>query len=54
MESLTSKEFFEQLNTNSLKQPFLIKGIVKKSEKDSEELFKEKGNPPNGYQYLRH
>lgn len=43
MESLTSKEFFEQLKSNSLKQPFLIKGFVKKAEKDSEVLFKKKG-----------
>ena len=43
METLTGKEFFEQLNSNSLKQPLVIKGIVKKSEKDSEVLFKRVG-----------
>ena len=44
MGSLSSKEFFEQLNTNSLKPAFTIKGIVKKSDKDSEVLFTRKGD----------
>lgn len=44
MESLSSKEFFEQLNNNSLKPSFTLKGIVKKSEKESEVLFAKKGD----------
>jgi hypothetical protein len=44
METLTTKEFFEQLNSNILKQPFILKGIVRKSEKDSEVLFTSKGD----------
>jgi hypothetical protein len=44
MESLSSKEFFEQLNTNNLKPSFTLKGIVKKSAKDSEVLFTKKGD----------
>lgn len=44
MESLSSKEFFEQLKTNSLKPSLAIKGIVKKSDKDSEVLFARKGD----------
>lgn len=44
MESLSSKEFFEQLKTNSLKPSFTLKGIVKKSEKESEVLFARKGD----------
>lgn len=44
MESLTSKEFFSQLNGGTLKTPFYLKGIVKKSEKDSEVLFTRKGD----------
>lgn len=43
MESLSSKEFLELLNTNSLKPSFTLKGIVKKSEKESEVLFARKG-----------
>ncbi len=42
MESLSSKEFFEQLNTNSLKPSFTLKGIVRKSSKDSEVMFNKK------------
>jgi hypothetical protein len=44
MESLSSKEFFEQLKTNSLKPSFTLKGIVKKSDKESEVLFTRKGD----------
>jgi len=44
METLTTKEFFEQLNSNTLKRPLVLKGIVKKSEKDSEVLFTSKGD----------
>lgn len=44
METLSSKEFFEQIKTNSLKQPLIIKGIAKDSEKDSEILFKVKND----------
>jgi len=44
MESLTSKEFFSQLNANTLKTPFSLKGIVKKSDKDSELLFTRKND----------
>jgi hypothetical protein len=44
MEKLSSKEFFEQLKTNSLKPAFALKGIVKKSDKDSEVLFAIKGS----------
>ncbi len=47
METLSSKEFFEQLKTNSLKQPPTIKGIVKKAGKDSEVLFTRKGDFSN-------
>lgn len=44
MKTLTGKEFFEQLNSNSLKQPLIIKGIVKKSENNSDVLFKGSGD----------
>ncbi|MGZ4156393.1 MAG: hypothetical protein ACXVED_04500 [Bacteroidia bacterium] len=44
MEKLTSKEFLDQLKSNTLKSPFILKGIVKKSDKDSEVLFARKGN----------
>ena len=44
MDTLTTKEFFEQLNSNTLKQPLILKGIVKKSEKDSEVLFTAKAD----------
>lgn len=47
METFTSKEFFEQLNTNTIKQSLGIKGIVKRSGKDSELLFKRKGESSN-------
>ena len=47
MESLSSKEFFEQLKTNAVKTPLVIKGIVKKSETDSELLFAKKGDLSN-------
>lgn len=44
MESLTSKEFFEQLQKNTLKPALILKGIVKKSDKDAEVLFAKKGD----------
>ena len=44
MEKLTSKEFFDQLKANTLKPAFTLKGIVKKSENDSELLFTRKGD----------
>lgn len=44
MEKLTSKEFFEQLKANTLKPDFKLKGLVKKSDKDSEVLFARKGS----------
>lgn len=44
METLSSKEFFDQLKTNSLKPAFALKGIVKKSETATEVLFTTKGN----------
>jgi len=47
METLTSKEFFDQLKTNTLKPCSALKGIIKKSEKDSEVLFAIKGNLTN-------
>lgn len=47
MEALSSKEFFEQLKTNSLKPFFTLKGIVKKSDKESEVLFARKGDFEN-------
>ncbi len=43
MEFLSSKEFFEQLNTNMLKPSFVLLGTVMKSENDSEVLFARKG-----------
>ncbi|MGP8216621.1 MAG: hypothetical protein ACLQQ4_13735 [Bacteroidia bacterium] len=47
METLTTKEFIEQLKTNSLKLPLVIKGIVKKSESDAEVLYARKGDFSN-------
>ncbi len=47
MESLSSKEFFDQLKTNALKPAMVLKGIVKKSDKDSEVLFTKKGDFTN-------
>jgi hypothetical protein len=44
METLNVKEFIEKLKSNSLKQRTCIKGIVKNSDKDSEVLFKRKGD----------
>lgn len=44
MEKLTTKEFIEQLNSNSFKQTFGIKGIVKKSGNDTEVQFAFKGD----------
>ena len=44
MESLSSKEFFDKLKSNTLKPSFVLKGIVKKSGKDSEVLFTRKGD----------
>jgi hypothetical protein len=44
METLTSQEFFAMLKTNSLKTTSGLKGIVKKSEKDTELLFTKKGD----------
>lgn len=43
METLTIKEFLEQLNSDNFIQPFTQKGIVKKSDNNSEILFKRKG-----------
>jgi hypothetical protein len=47
MENLSTKEFIDQLNSNTLKSTFGIKGIVKKSGKDSEVLFTHKGDMGN-------
>lgn len=42
MQTMSSKEFFEQLNSNSLKTPIFVKGIAKKGEKLTEILFRKK------------
>jgi hypothetical protein len=47
METITSKEFFDQINSNSLKQATYLKGIVKKSDDKSELLFTRKGDFKN-------
>ena len=47
METLTSKLFFEQINSNSLKPSFTLKGIVKKTDDDTEVLFARKGDLMN-------
>ncbi|HET6992556.1 MAG TPA: hypothetical protein VFJ43_14580 [Bacteroidia bacterium] len=44
MENLSSQEFIDQLKTNSFKQNSVLKGIVKKSDNDSEILFARKGD----------
>jgi hypothetical protein len=47
METLTSKLFFEQINSNSLKPSFTLKGMVKKTDDDSEVLFARKDDLMN-------
>lgn len=47
METLTSKLFFEQINSNSLKPSFTLKGMVKKTEDESEVLFARKDDLMN-------
>ncbi len=42
MQTLSSKEFFEQVSSNSLKTPLFVKGIARKGEKTTEILFKKK------------
>jgi hypothetical protein len=42
MESITTKEFLEKLKINNLKPAFVLKGLVKPSEKESEILFSQK------------
>jgi hypothetical protein len=43
MQALSSKEFFEHLNSNNLKPSVILEGIVKKSENSSEVMFSRKG-----------
>ena len=47
METLTSKLFFEQINSNSLQPSFTLKGMVKKTDDDTEVLFARKGDLMN-------
>ena len=47
METLTSKLFFEQINSNSLQPSFTLKGMVKKTDDDTEVLFAKKGDLMN-------
>ncbi len=44
MESLSVKEFFDHLQSDTLKPSFAIKGIVKKSTRENEVLFAKKGD----------
>ena len=44
MTSLTSKEFFDLLKADNFKPCFSLKGIVKKSEKDTDVLFAGNGD----------
>lgn len=47
METMNTKEFIDQLNSNTLKQTWGIKGIVKKSGNSNEVLFAFKGDMGN-------
>jgi hypothetical protein len=44
MKSISTKEFFEKLNSNNLKPVSKLLGVVKKAEKESEILFAFKGD----------
>jgi hypothetical protein len=44
MVTLSAKEFIEKLKSNNLKSATVLKGIVKKSESDTEVLFAGKGD----------
>ena len=47
MEAMTSKDFFEHLNSNTLKSTYYLKGFIKKSDDQSEVLFARSGEMIN-------